>query len=217
VIGLEGEISALLYMQAEQDLAANAVGIVADDPVAREAAVEESVAAGAPTFLTRELPGIESRYTFTSDGVLARVWPRGAAQVGAPEVVLEYALEGAPLRIEGYDLARVPGVHEPLLRVTLYWRAVEPVTRTLKVSLRLLHEAGAAVTDAAGVPLVEDRFPLLQTAPTHTWLPGELLADGHIVPIGGSFARGRLQIIVYDASTVEEVGRLEIPIILSSN
>ncbi len=58
VIGLEGEMTALKYMQQAEGLAANATAIVADDPEVRRTRLAEAVSAGHPAYLTREVEGI---------------------------------------------------------------------------------------------------------------------------------------------------------------
>ncbi len=78
VIGLEGEVTALKYMQAAEGLGTNATPVAADDPQRRREVLAQAVAAGAPTYLTRELEGVAEDYSFSGDGPLVRAWPRGA-------------------------------------------------------------------------------------------------------------------------------------------
>ena len=80
VVGLEGEMTALKYMQAAEGMAENAAPITADLPANRAQAIAASVAQGSPTYVTRELPGIEDRYSFSGEGPAVRVWPRGRAR-----------------------------------------------------------------------------------------------------------------------------------------
>ena len=77
VIGLEGEMTALRYLQAAEGLATNATPVVANDPAQRRALVEQGMARGLPIYLTRELAGIEATYSFSGEADLVRVWPRG--------------------------------------------------------------------------------------------------------------------------------------------
>jgi len=97
VIGLEGEATALKYMQVAEGFGAQASAVVADDPTLRQAAIAAAIAAGAPTYLTRELNGIEDRYSFSGEGPLVRVWPRGQAQVGPPQHNLDVSLADGAL------------------------------------------------------------------------------------------------------------------------
>lgn len=208
VIGLEGEMTAIRFMQAAERLAHNALPITADDPAVRSAAIAENVAQGHPTYITRELPGIEEEYSFSSDGPLVRVWPRGRSAAGAPTLPLDVELLGGRMRLQGYELrtADLPGGAE--LELTLGWLPVAPITETLKVSLRLLGGDGAPVLDAHGRPVSADRFPIRRVAPSPMWLPGELIRDVHYLPVPPDAVS--VQVIVYDADTVAELARIEL-------
>jgi hypothetical protein len=78
-------------------------GIAVDDPAQRRARLDETVAAGHPTYLTRELAGIETRYSFSGAGPLVRVWPRGQAQVETPPNSLPGELAGGALLFQGIE------------------------------------------------------------------------------------------------------------------
>ena len=98
-----------------------------------------------------------------------------------------------------------------MARLTLYWLPAAPITQTLKVSLRLVQPDGAPLHRPDGAPAVEDRFPLRQVAPTTAWLPGETVRDVHEIALPATIPAGaRLQVIVYDADTLAEVGRFEV-------
>ena len=73
VLGLEGEMTALRYMQRAHGYAPGVTTTVANDEAERRALLDEAVAAGAPVYLTRELPGIESAYDFAGETALVRV------------------------------------------------------------------------------------------------------------------------------------------------
>ena len=213
VIGLEGELTALKYMQQAEGLGLAATPVVADDPAQRRAALAAAVMAGAPTYLTRELEGIDGQYSFTGDGPLVRVWPRGQAETGAAQHPLAVVMNDRRLALDGYDLQRLEWVGGPALRVALYWQPTAQITQTLKVSLRLLGEDGTPVTNADGSPVVLDQLPLRQVAPTPTWAPGERLRDIYDLRLPPAFAgAATLQVILYDAATLEEAGRVELPI-----
>ena len=81
----------------------------------------------------------------------------------------------------------------------------------LKVSLRLLDAAGNPLVYPDGSPATLDEYPLRQVAPTTTWVPGEAVRDVHTLylPPGVQSQPVTLQVIVYDAETVAEVGRWE--------
>lgn len=211
VLGIEGEMTALRYMQLAEGLGQNALPAAADDPALRRQRVAEGIAAGAPVYLTRELEGIADLYSFTGAGPLVRVWPRGAAESDAPAHSLGLSLLDGAVSVTGYDLERLEWAGGPVLRLTLHWLPAAAIDRTLKVSLRLLQADGAPVLRPDGAPAVEDRFPLRQVAPSTAWPPGVAVADVHEIALPPALPAGaRLQVILYDAATVEEVGRFEV-------
>jgi hypothetical protein len=219
VIGLEGEVTALKYMQAAEGLGTAATPVAADDPARRRETLAAAVASGAPAFLTRELegiaaPGAAAPYSFSGEGPLVRVWPRGEAQAGTPQHTLAVPMDEGRLLLTGYDLQRLDWAGGPTLRVSLYWQPSSDLPRVLKVSLRLLDPNGKPLGYADGAPAVLDQFPLRQVAPTTTWLPGETLRDVYTLPLlpTAHAEPSTLQLIVYDAETVAEVGRWEVPL-----
>ena len=107
VIGLEGEVTALKYMQAAEGLGTNATPVAADDPQRRREVLAQAVAAGSPAYLTRELEGIAEEYSFSGDGPLVHVWPRGAAQAGEAQNPLDVPMDEGRLVLKGYDLQRL--------------------------------------------------------------------------------------------------------------
>jgi hypothetical protein len=209
VLGLEGEVTALKYMQAAAGLAANAAPVAADDPQRRAELLAEAVDGGAPAYLTRELAGIATAYSFSGEGPLVRVWPRGAVQTGAPQQALGLDMAGGELRLEGYDLQRLAWAGGPALRLNLYWRPATTLAQAFKTSLRLLGADGAPLAYADGAPAVFDQFPLRQVAPTHTWLPGELIRDAYAFYLPPGAQGATLQVILYNADTLAEAGRWE--------
>lgn len=214
VVGLRGQITALQYMQAAEGLGRNAIPVARDDEAARRSTVAEGVFQGRPVYLTQELPGIETLYSFSGHGPLVRVWPRGQARPGAPRTPLEMAWMEGRLRVLGYDLDRLAQAGGPTLRLAIYWQATAPLERTLKVSLRALQADGEPALDPKGAPAVVDAFPLRQVYPSWAWLPGEVVRDVHYLPIRGPAATeaARLLVIVYDAETVTEIGRFTVPV-----
>jgi hypothetical protein len=211
VLGLEGEVTAIKYMQAAAGLGTNAAPVAADDPGRRAALLAEAVTGGAPAYLTRELAGIAAEYSFSGEGPLVRVWPRGAAQAGAPQHPLELAMAQDALRLAGYDLYRLNWAGGPALRLNLYWQPAAALPQTLKTSIRLLGADGAPLVYADGSPAVFDQFPLRGVALTNTWLPGETVRDAYAFYLPpAALAAGEqvtLQVILYDAETLAEAGR----------
>jgi hypothetical protein len=203
-------------MQAAEGLGANATPLAADDPQRRREVLAQSVASRSATYLTRELEGIAGDYSFSGDGPLVRAWPRGTAQAGNPQNPLDLAMDEGRLLLEGYDLQRLDWAGGPALRVNLYWRPAAELPRSLKVSLRLVDAGGHPLTYPDGTPATLDEFPLRQVAPTTTWLPGETLRDVYTLylPPAALAQPATLQVIVYDAETVGEVGRwvTELPV-----
>ncbi len=209
VIGLEGEATALQYMQQAEGLGLNATAVVADDPGLRSQAIAAAVAQGDPTYITRELNGIETRYSFSGDGPLVRVWPRGQAKVGEPQHALDVAMAAGTLKLEGYDLDIPVEAGGPAVRVAFYWRPVAPSTQTLKLSLRLQQPDGTALHWSDGSEATEDLFPLRQAANTQQWVVGERIRDVYTLhlPLAQRGQPAKLQVIVYDAATLAEAGR----------
>lgn len=220
VLGIEGEITALRYMQVAEGRARGVHLLVADDPGARLARLEELTAAGYPVYLTRELDGIAQRYSFAGDGALVRVLPRGTS-AGAPLPALVPPLvvdgpdgntEDGALLITGYQIRRTEFTAQPYAELHLDWLVTRPVTRVVKLSLRGLDAGGATLRDAQGGPVVADRFPLRQVAWTPDWPIGVPIRDVHYLrlPSGTQEQPLRLLVIFYDAADAQELARIEI-------
>jgi hypothetical protein len=214
VVALEGEATALQYMQRVEGLADNATPIVADDPDQRRQIIARLVEQGAPTYLTRELAGIERQYSFSGEGPLVRVWPRGQAQTGAPMHRAAASFAGGRLQLEGYDLVKLDQAGGPALQIAFFWRPTAPLSQTLKISLRLYHPDGAAVLWPDGKPVQSDHYPLRLVAKTPDWLPGELIRDVHELEIPAA-QRDQplwLHIILYDEQSLVEAGAWQAPV-----
>lgn len=212
VIGIEGEMTALKYVQAAEHMAVGTVPVTADNPVHRTDAVAENVRQGHPTYLTRELSGIESAYSFSSEGPVVRVWPRGRSDVDPLHNPVDAELLNGRLRLQGYELRTVDLPGGPVLELTLGWLPTEPLEHMIKVSLRPLRADGEPLLDESGDPLTEDRFPIRQVAPSTAWLPGELVRDVHYLSMRNLATPASVQVIVYDADTIAEYGRFELPV-----
>jgi hypothetical protein len=201
VVGLRGQTTALAYMQQAERLGKDALPVAIDNPGARRAHVEASVDAGIPLFLTQELAGIEERYSFSGEGPMVRVWRRGEAEIGTPQIAQMENLADGALHLLGYDLDVLAQADGPGLRVAFYWQPTQPLDRILKLSLRLLDADGETLAQ-------EDRFPLRQVALTLHWLPGDVVRDVHDLQLPA--AASQLLVIIYDAQSVDEVGRFEL-------
>ncbi len=205
VIALEGQATALKYMQAAEGLGRNATVVVADQPADRQAAVDAAMAQGYPTYLTQEVAGIAERYSFSGDGPLVRVWPRGEAQAGAPQHALAQPFVDGALELVGYDRVWLAEAGGPALRLTLYWRPNRVLTEVYKVSLRFV------ANDQ--VLMQEDRYPLRLVAPTTSWLPGETVRDVYylIMPTSITPQSTLLRVILYAEQDGRAVGAVDLP------
>ncbi len=210
VIGLEGQITALHYMQQAEGLGQNAQGLVANDPAKRRAAMAAALQAGVPTFITQEVEGIADQYSFSGTGPLVRVWPRGQAQVDAPPQPLNMMLANGTLLLTGYAVERLAAAGGPTLRITFYWQPQVALAQNYKLSLRLQSTTGLPLTWPDGSTAVADHFPLRGVAPTTTWLPGEVVTDVHYLPLPATATPKQLYVVLYDAATVVEAGTLTI-------
>jgi hypothetical protein len=183
------------------------------------------MATGAPVYLTREVEGIENAYSFSGDTDLVRVWPRGESEINMPDLETSQSqfpllLDNGNIQIEGYSLRPVEGVAEPAQELTLYWRALTPTDKVLKVSLRILDQNGAPFQWPDGREAIEDRYPLHQVALTPNWQPSELIQDVYTLPLPPALqneSRDKSQnksptllVIIYDNATTLEESRIEI-------
>jgi hypothetical protein len=180
---------------------------------------------GAPVYLTRELEGIESTYSFSGEADLVRVWPRGQSQIVVPAqregepaaTPMPLLLDDGRVQIIAYTLRPIAGLAQPAQELTLYWQLLSPTDKVLKLSWRLLDANGIPYQWPDGRAAIEDRFPLHQVALTPAWLPGEVIQDAHTVEIPPSLPTGDQQaksstllVIIYDSATTMEEGRIEI-------
>lgn len=212
VIGIEGEMTALRYMQQAEQLGLAAMPIVANGVEERRRAVVKGMEDGVPIYLTRELEGIEAAYSFTGEGPLVRVWPRGAVEERKPSMRVDLPLLDERLLVEGYDVERLAWAGGPVVRVTLYWRPLTSIDHDLKVSLRVVNAADEPLFLRSGAPAVTDAYPLRQVARTTTWPQGVQVRDVYETPLPDGLADARLLIIMYDADTLAEIGRLYAPL-----
>ncbi|MEM7532721.1 MAG: DUF2723 domain-containing protein, partial [Chloroflexota bacterium] len=207
VIGIEGEMVALQYMQRAEGLGLNAQTVVADDPMMRAEVIAEKVAAGVPVYITREVEGIETRYSFSGAGPLVRVWPRGKAAINPPIHSAQVMMVDNRLLLEWYNVHQLAQASGTALQIALYWRPLEPLDERLKVSLRLLGMDGQPLRHADGRPAIEDRFPLRLATYSDQWVTEELIRDVHVVPIPSATMPTTLQVIVYNSETIQERGQ----------
>ncbi len=98
-------------------------------------------------------------------------------ELPAPQFPLE-ARFGDAIRLLGYDLR----VSDPLpggqIEITLYWQAIERISENYTVFVHLY------TPDQTAILAQHDGPPAGGTAPTSTWLPGEVVADTHVLYVG---------------------------------
>jgi 4-amino-4-deoxy-L-arabinose transferase-like glycosyltransferase len=104
----------------------------------------------------------------------------------------EYPLSaefGTAIRLLGYDLKRSNLTGGGQIEVILYWQALDTVSEDYKVFVHLYHPF-----IEAGLPGQHDSPPGNGAFPTSSWLPSEVVADPHLVPIELDADPGRSKI-----------------------
>jgi hypothetical protein len=101
----------------------------------------------------------------------------------------------------GYDVrdaVRAPG--SPL-EVTLHWHALQTPDRNYHVFVHLLNADGDILAQHDGLPQGGER-------PPYGWLPGEYIADSHLLHLPGTLIDGdyRLAVGLYDPVTAQRLG-----------
>lgn len=222
VVGIEGEMTALRYMQVAEGRAQDVTLIAADDPAERMAQIDAALAADAPIYLTRELDGVADRYSYDGAGLLIRMHRRFEPGIADNSNVQTVPVEAAvtppiavgdgALTIEGHTIRRVDTTAQPYAELTLYWRKVAPVEAKLKVSLRAFDASGAPLLWPDGTQVSTDEFPLRRLARTPDWPIDDLIRDVYYLQLPETISpeSHRLLVIIYDEATGDEVARTEI-------
>lgn len=208
VVGIVGEMTLLRYFQQTENRRPDVETVAADQEVDRLAAVEGLLATGKTVYLTRELPGAPERWSLSAVGPLIQVQPEPVTTPPNLAAMVNQSVTPA-ITLLGYEVLRPPHTGDGLapVRLTLYWQAIAPIPTNLKVSARLLDEAGqvATATDAA---------PVHFAYPTTAWRPGEIISDVYDLTLSPETGPGlyRPLLIWYDpAQNAAEVGRIELP------
>jgi 4-amino-4-deoxy-L-arabinose transferase-like glycosyltransferase len=96
----------------------------------------------------------------------------------------------------GYDLETAESRPGGTLRLVLYWRALQSTDISFTVFVHLVDSQGRSVGQ-------QDTLPAGGTAPTVTWLPGEIIVDLHELTVRPEAIPGEYTIIIglYDAVT----------------
>ncbi len=118
--------------------------------------------------------------------------PKRSFSVPAMEHALN-APAGGQVRLLGYDLA-------PTGALTLYWQPGTTLDTGYKVFVHVLGANEQILAQA-------DTVPAGGTRPTTGWLPGEVIADAHSLPLAGA---RQLAVGLYDEVTGERLGRVVI-------
>ena len=208
VVGIVGEMTLLRYFQQTENMRPDLATVAADREPDRLAAVENLLQQGRPVFLTRPLSQAENRWSLHAVGPLIRV--NSTPVTTLPHAVTPVNQPVTPhIELAGYAISRPPhtGSGLPPVRLTLYWRCRAAMTDSLKISARLLDEAGQPVA-------VLDGEPVHFAYPTPAWRPGEIVSDVYDLSFGAGQSPGLLSplLIWYNpAQNAAEVGRIELP------
>ena len=168
---------------------------------------------GQTVYITRTLPGVESRGVITSVGPLLRVHAPSIGSTPPRPVLLAPTFQEAAAEFEG-GLALVNfAAHASPIRpgsvipFTLYWQANVPLAETYAVSVRLLGP------DRRILATHDERHPALGTSPTDRWAPGHTVGDYHELPIGSRLQPGvySIQVVPYRADTLEPIPVRAVP------
>ncbi|MBA3533502.1 MAG: DUF2723 domain-containing protein [Ardenticatenales bacterium] len=199
VIGLQGEISYLAYLQETQNLnpAVELLALPADPATLRLDAIKEALAAGKRPFLTRELAGAGEAWSLSALGPLIEV--QREPQASVPDGLWPLGLPlGDVVTLAAWT--RSPIARSEMERVTLAWRVEAPITENLQVSARLLGSDGTVLSQ-------RDTPPLSNAYPTTLWRPGEVILDTYTLPSPPEGAR--YFFVLYRIGDGSEVGRAE--------
>lgn len=212
LIGILGETTLVRYFQATVGLRPNLETVAADAEPDRLEAIRAYLEQGRPVYLTRELPCrdpqslcVPAEFQMTAVGPLIRVWPKGEAIVPLPGTSRETPM-GPDIRLTGYELTVRHPQKGPVVRVELFWQALRKPAADYKVSVRLLDQAGEVLAAV-------DDVPVHRAYPTSFWGAGEKVSDAYDLPVPVEpQPTWQVQVILYDAVTVQEVGRTTIAV-----
>jgi len=228
VVGIRGETTLLRYFQHTEGQRPDLVLVAADRDEQRRAAVAARLAASNAVYLTRPLPGVERSYSLAAQGPLIGVCPSPSTSKPSPQhprplrFAGQIALLGYDLETKSWTLGAAASsasrtqaargqvelsAVEPVtptveanakLRVTLYWRALAPLAKDYKVSLRLVSATGRLVAQ-------QDATPVHNAYPTSAWRPGEIVTDVYdlSLPLGTPPGDYRLVVGWYVAETLQ--------------
>lgn len=198
VVGLLGEITYLSYLQEVEGIAPQIQTTGGDDPTQRAAAIEAAFAVGSRPFLTRELVGLENRYSLSALGPFIEVLESPRTDIPAGLFPLEQSVTDSII-LAGWT--RSPIANSDLQRLTVAWRVTQPIAVDLQLSVRVVNEGDGLACDSCQV----DRPPVRNGYPTSYWRTGEVILDTYELPAPP--AGSHYLLIFYLPDTGLEVGR----------
>jgi hypothetical protein len=213
IVGILGEVTLVRYFQATQGLRRDLLPVAADREAERLAIIPRLLDNGRAVYLTRELPGAPALWSLSAVGPLIRVNRQPILR--APDAPFVAGASLTPeISLHGYAISR-PSAHcgVPPVRLILVWQATAPVTRELKVSVRLYSE-GASSSTGGQLVAQDDAVPVHFAYPTTAWRPGEFITDVYDLVLPTTLQPGEYTpiIIVYEPTQgAAEVGRLTLP------
>lgn len=107
------------------------------------------------------------------------------------------------LQLLGYDLPVTVASPGELVRLALYWRAVEDVQRDYVLSVQLADEEGNVWLEQKGLPVDG-------TYPTTEWNEGEVLRDWHDLLVPPDAPQGRHELLLQAIEEGEVLGEIRL-------
>jgi hypothetical protein len=147
--------------------------------------IDGALDAGRPLFLVKPMPGLEIKYRMEPLGPLVEV--KGPAIARPPEHAMGTMLDGS-LTLVGYDLDPSDPVPGQELRVILYWRVEQDLSKDYHTYVHLLNDEGQAIAQS-------DHRPGQEYYPSSLWKPGETLLDVHVLSIPGETQPGVVTLV----------------------
>jgi hypothetical protein len=155
-------------------------------------------------YLSRTLPGVESKGVVSSVGPLLRVAPPPDSVLPASATEYDLRFEGG-LTLVGVTPHATSLTSGGVLPLTFFWRADMPLADDYAVSVRLLRPNGEVLAQQ------DERHPALGTSPTRGWQVGQIVGDYHELPIGSRVEPGeyRVQVVPYRVEPRQELRLLD--------
>lgn len=205
IVGIQGQLSLVRYFQETTGLRADINTVRGDTEAERLAILADLMAndANRPVYTLNQLNGAAERWSLSNSGPLIEVKPQPLRVAPGFDHPIN-ALLTPEISLPGYSISR-PTSHQaiPPIRLTLVWQVNQAVPAELKVSARLLNQAGEIIS---GV----DKVPVDFTYPTTFWRSGEFITDVYDLTLPPDLPAGEVTplIILYDpANNAAEVGR----------